>query len=365
MPSEFTNDQTPRQELLLELVRRMDESNASDLHLQEGFPPYLRLVAGLTAQDDLGPVDADTLKAILAEVLDRDALALLDERGSADVGIQLPDMRLRLNAFRHEGGLAASFRRIPTAPPAFAELNLPPVIKRFANLPHGLVIICGPAGSGKSTTLAALIHHINSTRRDHIITIEEPIEFIHKPLTSLVAQREVGRHTGSFASALRDSLREDPNILLVGEMRDLETIDLVLRAAETGHLVYSTLHTSGAAGSLARIIDAFEPSGRATIRVQLSLSLMGVVSQVLLPTKDGKGRVPACEILIVNDAARHLIRENKLEQIPNIIQAGASEGMQTFSGHIAQLSKAGKIDTAGGLEAVGEGWRIADMLFES
>jgi twitching motility protein PilT len=273
-------------------------------------------------------------------------------------------MRLRMAAFRHSGGLAISFRRIPATPPGFGELHLPPVIKRFAALPRGLVVLCGPTGCGKSTTAAALIHLINTSRRAHIITIEDPIEYVHKSRTSLVAQREVGRHTSSFADALREGLREDPDVLLVGEMRDVETIALALRAAETGHLVFSTLHTSGAAGSIARIIDAFEPDARSTVRTQLSLVLMGVVSQVLLPTSDGKMRVPVCEVLIPTDAVRHLIRENKLEQIPNIIQAGAGEGMLSFSAHIAQLTKDGLIDTAGGLEVVGEAWRISDMLFE-
>ncbi len=364
MPEKKLTDASPERRLLNELVSRLEEFDASDLHMQEGYPPYLRLVTGLAPQEDLGPVDGATLRVILADVLDQDVLARIEESGAADAGIDFPVMRLRVNAYRHLGGLAASFRRIPTTPPVFSDLNLPSVIKRFASLPRGLVIICGPAGCGKSTTLASLIHHINSTRRTHIITIEDPIEFVHKPLTGLVAQREVGSHTESFAAALRDALREDPDVLLVGEMRDVETIDLALRAAETGHLVFSTLHTSGAAGSLARIIDAFEAGARDTVRVQLSLSLMGVVSQILLPTKDGRSRVPACEVLVINDAARNLIRENKLEQIPNIIQSGASEGMITFPGHIAELNKAGKIDTAGGLEAVGEGWRIADVLFE-
>jgi twitching motility protein PilT len=342
----------------------MEECNASDLHLQEGHKPYIRIVAGLAPQDDFEPVNGVTLKAILADLLSRAGIGQLEESGSVDAGVQLPGMRLRINAFQHEGGLAISFRRIPTRPPVFSELNLPSVIKRFSNLPRGLVIMCGPAGSGKSTTLAALVHHINSTRRAHIITIEDPIEFIHKPLTGLIAQREVGRDTESFASALKEALREDPDVLLVGEMRDTETIDLSLRAAETGHLVFSTLHTSGAAGSISRIIDAFEAGARSTVRVQLSLTLMGVVSQILLPTRDGKGRVPVCEVLVVNDAVRHLIRENKLEQIPNMIQSGAADGMLSFASHIAELNRAGKIDTAGGLEAVGEGWRIADVLFE-
>ena len=357
-------DQRVPGSLLAELAARMEESNASDLHLQEGLPPYLRVVGGLRPQEDMGPLDGDALAAIVRELLDERSVGRLESHGAVDAGVRFGGMRMRVNVFRHEGGLAASIRRIPAAPPVFQDLNLPSVVKRFANLPRGLVIVCGPTGSGKSTTLAALVNHINSTRRAHIVTIEDPVEFVHPSRTGLVVQREVGRHTSSFADALRDALREDPDVLLVGEMRDLETIELALRAAETGHLVFSTLHTSGAAGSLARIVDAFEPGARSTVRVQLSLVLVGVVSQVLLPTKDGKGRVPACEVLVVNDAVRHLIRENKLEQIPNLIQAGGADGMLTFPAHIAELARAGKIDTAGGLEAVGEAWRIADILFE-
>jgi twitching motility protein PilT len=342
----------------------MGESNASDLHLQQDQPPYLRIIGGLHPQKDLGLVDNVMLEGLVQKLLTEDEIKRLESLGATDAGVILEGIRFRLNAFKHDSGLAMSLRRIPDEPPGFQELNLPAVVKRLANLPRGLVIICGPTGSGKSTTLAAIIHHINSTRRVHIITIEDPIEFVHKSRTGLVVQREIGKHTGSFADALRDALREDPDVLLVGEMRDLETIELALRAAETGHLVFSTLHTFGAAGSLARIVDAFEPGARSTIRVQLSLVLMSVVSQVLLPTKDGRSRIPACEVLMLNDAARHLIRTNKLEQIPNLIQAGASEGMISFSGNIAELARAGLIDTAGGLEAVGEGWRIADMLFE-
>jgi len=351
-------------ELLSLLIDRLIKLDASDLHIQENLSPYFRTAGNLYPQEDFAPLDSQALHSILAEMLDDHSMKQLETYGAVDTSVQLPQLRLRLNAFKHQGGLAISIRRIPLSPPSFHELNLPPIVKKFANLPRGLVIICGPAGCGKSTTLASLVHHINSSRRAHIITIEDPIEFVHHSDMALIAQREVGKHTSSFADALRDALREDPDVLLVGEMRDLETISLALRAAETGHLVFSTLHTSGAAGSIARIIDAFEPGARNTVRVQLSLCLMGIVSQILLPTKDGKGRVPACEVLVVNDAVRHLIRENKLEQIPNIIQAGASEGMISFPAHIAELARSGKIDTAGGLEAVGEAWRIADMLFE-
>jgi twitching motility protein PilT len=273
-------------------------------------------------------------------------------------------MRLRMAAFKHANGLAISFRRLALKPPGFQELNLPPIIGKFSNLPKGLIIFCGPTGCGKSTTMAALINQINSQRRTHIITVEDPIEYVHKSKTSLVAQREVGKHTSSFADALREALREDPDVILVGEMRDAETIELALRAAETGHLVFSTLHTSGATGSISRIIDAFDPEARSMIRSQLAMVLMGVVSQVLLPSKDGRRRVPVCEILIPTDAVRHLIRENKLEQIPNIIQAGHSDGMMSFAAHINELTKQGLIDPVGSLEAVGEEWRIADILFE-
>ena len=346
------------------LISRMEDTGASDLHLQEGEPPFLRIIAGLAPQPDLEPVKREMIRTIIDGLLSEEKKSALEKLGAVDAGVHLPTMRMRLAAFKHAGGLALSFRVIPATPPTFQELGLPAAVRRFANLNRGLVIICGPTGCGKSTTAAAIIHQINSSRRAHIITIEDPVEFIHKSLTSLVAQREVGKHTSSFADALREGLREDPDVLLVGEMRDVETIELALRAAETGHLVLSTLHTSGAAGSMARIIDAFEAGARAMIRTQLSLVLMGVLSQILIPTKDGKRRVPVCEILILNDAARHLIRENKLEQISNVIQSGTEEGMLSFSSHIAELAKDGIIDTAGGLDAVGEAWRLADMLFE-
>jgi twitching motility protein PilT len=289
----------------------------------------------------------------------------LETYGAVDAGVQFPELRFRINAFKHVGGIAISLRRIPVIPPGFHELNLPAVVKKFANLSRGLVILCGPTGCGKSTTLAALIDIINTGRRSHIITIEDPIEFVHKSKLSLVAQREIGRHTGTFSDALRDALREDPNVLLVGEMRDLETIELALRAAETGHLVFSTLHTSGAAQSISRMIDVFDPGTRDIIRTQVSMVLVGVVSQMLIPTKDGKSRIPACEVLVVNDAIRNLIRENKIEQIENIIQSGASEGMITFAHYISDLVKTGKIDTAKGSEALGDSWKIADMVFEA
>lgn len=342
----------------------MVESDASDLHLQEGLYPYLRTVNGLNPLEDLDRITGKFIKDLLSGFLSDEELGNLVRNGSVDAAIQVPGMRFRLNAFNHEGGLAASFRRIPSSPPVFNDLNLPSVVKRFANLPRGLVVICGPTGSGKSTTLASLIHHINSTRRSHIITIEEPVEFVHTSAVSLVAQREVGRHVNTFSDALRDALREDPDVILVGEMRDAETIELALRAAETGHLVFSTLHTIGAAGSISRIIDAFDPAVRHTIRVQLSLSLMGVVSQVLIPAKDGKSRVPGCEVLIVTDAVRNLIRENKIEQVPNLIQSGGDSGMISFSNHVSQLVKEGKIDTSGGVDVIGEAWRMSELIFE-
>lgn len=351
-------------ELLEVLIARMLDTGASDLHLQEGEKPFLRIVSGLAPQSDLEPVDRQMLDTILDGFLGEEQKAWLSESGAVDAGVEVPNMRLRMAAFEHIGGLALSFRPIPAIPPTFKELALPSAVRRFANLHRGLVIFCGPTGCGKSTTAAAVIHQINSSRRSHIISIEDPVEFVHKSKTSLVAQREVGKHTKSFADALREGLREDPDVLLVGEMRDIETIELALRAAETGHLVFSTLHTSGASGSISRIIDAFEPGARAIVRVQLSLVLMGVVSQILVPTKDGKRRVPVCEILIPNDAVRHMIRENKLEQISNVIQAGTDEGMLSFASHISELTKTGVIDTAGGLEAVDEAWRIAEMLFE-
>jgi len=349
-------------ELLRELSSRLKTNNGSDLHLQEGELPALRIVAGLTSQTDLGILIGDVMREILSQLLNEEQLEKYEKSGAVDAGVNLHDMRLRLAAFKHFGGVAISLRRFPAKPPTFQDINLPLVIKRFAKLGRGLVIFCGPTGCGKSTTASAIIHMINSQRRAHIITIEEPIEFVHRSKTSLVAQREVGIHTTSFACALREALREDPDVLLVGEMRDRETIELALTASETGHLVFSTLHTAGAAGSISRIIDAFDSGTRDTIRTQLSMVLEGVVSQILVPTKDGSIRVPICEVLIPNDAVRHLIRENKIEQIPNIIQSGGHEGMLSFNAHIQQLVKESVIDVAGGLDAVNESWRLAEAL---
>jgi twitching motility protein PilT len=359
----MTGQPRPSGDVFADLLSRMEASDASDLHLQVGVRPCIRVTGRLLPQEDLKPTDGVWLEALLNTLLPKPALERLEKRGACDAGVQLEGVRLRLNAFKHLNGLAVSMRRIPMEPPLFHRLNIPAVVKHFANLPRGLVVLCGPTGSGKSTTLASLIHLINTTRRAHIITIEDPIEFLHESKLSLVAQREIGEHTPSFADALRDALREDPNVILVGEMRDLETIELALRAAETGHLVFSTLHTSGAAGSVSRIVDVFEPASRETVRIQLSLVLMGIVSQLLVPTLDGKSRVPICEIMVVNDAVRNLIRENKFEQIVNVIQSGGDDGMVTFAGHAAELVRSGKIDSSLGMETVGEGRRVADMLF--
>ena len=307
-----------------ELLALAAERGASDLHLSAGLPPLARIDGDIEPLA-LPALDSREIRAAI-DSLASDRAAALD----ADFCVEIEDVaRFRVNAFRHERGAGAVFRAIPQHVPAMSELGMGPVFKRIAAAGPGLVLVTGPTGSGKSTTLAAMVDDVNETRRDHILTIEDPIEFIHRPKRCLVNQRQLGRDTASFADALRAALREDPDVILIGEMRDLETIRLALTAAETGHLVFATLHTSSAPKTIDRIVDVFPAGEKETIRSMLAESLRAVVSQALLK-RAGGGRVAAHEIMLGTPAVRNLIREHKVAQLYTAIQTSAAVGMQTL-----------------------------------
>ena len=315
----------------------MDEEGASDLHLVAGAPPRLR-VDGALVRLDHDPMDGDELRSMLYEIAPEYKVAAFEETGDVDFGYEIPGQgRYRANFFNQKHGVGAVFRRIPARVLSARELGLPPILTKFAMLPKGLVLVTGPTGSGKSTTLAAIVDHANTMRRDHILTIEDPIEFVHESRNSQVNHREVGVHTRSFAAALRGALREDPDVILVGEMRDLETIRLALEAAATGHLVLGTLHTPSAAKTINRVIDVFPSEQQNQIRNTLSDALRGVIAQNLFKRMDGKGRVAALEILVATPAIANLIREGKTFQIPGMMQVGKKYGMQTLDDAIMDL----------------------------
>jgi twitching motility protein PilT len=285
------------------------------------------------------------MESILPQVMNEDQIALFKENKEMDLSAKLEGKgRFRVNFFNQINGLAGVFRTIPEVVKDFDDLGIPPILRNLANINRGLVLLTGPTGSGKSTTLAAMIDHVNTTRACHIITIEDPVEYYHRSKESLINQRELGANTKSFSNALRAALREDPDVILVGEMRDLETISLALTAAETGHLVLSTLHTSSAVKAIDRIIDIFPPGQKDQIRSMLSESLEAVIAQKLLPSKDGKGRIPACEVMIASTAIRNLIREDRIYQIPSVIQSGGVDGMQGLDQDLQRLVSQGKIE---------------------
>jgi twitching motility protein PilT len=319
---------------LLELAVK---HNASDLHFSQGLSPLLRIDGEPTFLTDI-PAQSIVVLDLLRTVMTEQQWQNFQQTLESDLSYTLPGgtARFRVNAYYQERGAAAVFRVIPSHVPTLEELALPQTLQNIAKLPHGLVLVTGPTGSGKSTTLAAIIDSINQNRAEHILTIEDPIEFIHQSKKSLINQREAFRHTLSFQNALRASLREDPDVILVGEMRDLETIRLALTAAETGHLVFATLHTSSAAKTINRIIDVFPSAEKSMVGTMLSESLQAVISQTLLKKKGG-GRVAALEIMICTSAIRNLIREDKVAQIYSCIQTGAATGMQTLDQHLKIL----------------------------
>ena len=326
-----------------ELLIIAKEKDASDLHLNIGIAPVIR-INGKLMKLDFQELTPEITHGMIFSILNEKQKSDFDKFGELDLSYELPNIsRFRVNVFKHRRGEAAAFRLIPEKIKTLSELNLPSILSDFTDKEKGLVLITGPTGSGKSTTLASLIDIINKNRYDNVITIEDPIEFIHYHKNCLITQREVGSHTESFASALRSALREDPDVILVGEMRDLETISMALTAAETGHLVFSTVHTISAGETVERIIDVFPPHQQNQVRMQIAGSLLGVVAQTLIPTLDEKGRVPALEIMIANSAIRNLIREGKVHQIPSTIQTSKKDGMQSLDQSLKDLVMEGKI----------------------
>ncbi len=329
---------------ITELLVLTREKGASDLHLTVGVPPKLRVNGELVDVPGWPPLSRENVHAMVYDILTDAHKARFEEHLDLDFSVELSGLgRFRVNVFHQRLGEGAVFRVIPSRIKSVSELGLPPVVEDLAMRDRGLILVTGPTGSGKSTTLAAMVDLINQRRSAHIITLEDPIEFVHTHKRSIVNQREVGMHARSFAAALRAALREDPDVILVGEMRDLETISLALTAAETGHLVLSTLHTSSAAQTVNRIIDVFPSYQQEQVRVQLAESLVGVVAQLLLPTADGAGRVPAVEVMVATPAVRNLIRENKVHQIPSAIQTGLKDGMQSLDQSLRHLLKTGRI----------------------
>jgi len=321
----------------------MNDEGASDLHMMAGQQPVLR-IRGDMERVKFKVMDNETLKNILYEICPEDKIKIFEETGDMDFGYEIPGLaRYRCNYFQQKYGIGAVFREIPSDILTCEQLGLPKVIPKLASLPKGLVLVTGPTGSGKSTTLAAIVDEANRTRKDHILTIEDPIEFVHKSQQCIINHREVGTHTKSFSAALRGALREDPDIILVGELRDLETISLAMEASMTGHLVFGTLHTMNAMKTVDRIIEIFPANQQGQVRSTLADALKAVVSQTLFKRVDVKGRVAALEILICTPAVRNLIREAKTYQIPSIMQTGKKYGMQTIDDAIMELLEKKKI----------------------
>lgn len=335
----MTNQELRIEILLEEVVRK----KASDLHIQVELPPMLRVDGSLVPVSGTDKLDEATVERLIFAILDEDQRQVLMKDKEFDFSFAFGTLgRFRVNAFHERGNLAAALRLIPNEIKSINELGMPPVVMKFAEYPRGLVLVTGPTGSGKSTTLAAIVDKINTERAHHIITIEDPIEFTHKSKKSVVVQREIHYDTYSFSAALRSSLRQDPDVVLIGEMRDLETISAAITIAETGHLVFATLHTNSAAQSIDRMIDVFPPHQQPQIRSQLANILMGICSQRLVPAIGG-GRVVAAEILVANSAVRNIIREGKSHQLDAVIQTGAELGMQTMDRTLASLVQSGTI----------------------
>ena len=313
------------------------KNKASDLHLSAGLPPMIR-VHGDVRKINVPSMDHTQVHDMVYDIMNDGQRKMYEETLECDFSFEIPNLaRFRVNAFNHNRGSGAVFRTIPSKILTLEQLNCPPIFKEIADTPRGIVLVTGPTGSGKSTTLAAMVDYINENEMGHILTVEDPIEFVHTSKKCLINQREVGPHTLSFQNALRSALREDPDVILVGEMRDLETIRLALSAAETGHLVFGTLHTSSAAKTVDRIVDVFPAAEKEMVRSMLSESLRAVISQTLLKTKDEQGRVAAHEIMIGTPAIRNLIRENKVEQMYSAIQTGQNIGMQTLDQNLQDL----------------------------
>jgi twitching motility protein PilT len=320
-----------------ELLAFSVKNKASDLHLSSGLPPMIR-VHGDVRRINLPPLDHTEVHAMVYDIMNDAQRKQFDEHLECDFSFDLPGLaRFRVNAFNQDRGAAAVLRTIPSRVLSLEELQAPKAFADFSTRPRGLVLVTGPTGSGKSTTLAAMVDHVNNNLYGHILTIEDPIEFVHEPRKCVINQREVGPHTLSFQNALRSALREDPDVVLVGELRDLETIRLALTAAETGHLVFGTLHTSSAAKTIDRVVDVFPAAEKEMVRAMLSESLVAVISQALMKLKDGSGRVAVHEIMVGTPAIRNLIRENKVAQMYSMIQTGSQFGMQTLDQSLLEL----------------------------
>jgi twitching motility protein PilT len=327
-------------DLLMEVVNR----RASDLHISAGAAPTIRVRGRLQRLEGYPVLNSTETREIVYSILSGDQRQRLETHWQLDFAYAIPGhARFRVNAYYQRGAVNAAFRLIPFGLTSIDELGLPKAVHDFTRKPRGFVLVTGPTGSGKSTSLAAMIDEINSSREEHIMTIEDPIEFLHAHKKCLVNQRELGSDAQSFADALKAALRQDPDVILVGEMRDLETISTALTAAETGHLVFATLHTQDTAQTVDRIIDVFPPSQQGQVRVQLSVALQGIMTQQLLPTADGAGRVVACEVLVPTPAVRNLIREGKTHQIYSVLQTGSAQGMQTMDAALVQLVRAGRV----------------------
>jgi twitching motility protein PilT len=331
---------------ITELLAFGVKNKASDLHLSAGMPPMIR-VHGEVRKINLPALEHKEVHAMIYDIMNDKQRKVYEEHLECDFSFEIPNLaRFRVNAFVQHRGAGAVLRTIPSKVLTLEQLNAPKIFKEIAEFPRGLVLVTGPTGSGKSTTLAAMIDHVNENDYGHILTVEDPIEFVHESKKCLINQREVGPHTLSFSNALRSALREDPDCILVGEMRDLETIRLAMSGAETGHLVFGTLHTSSAAKTVDRIIDVFPAAEKEMVRAMLSESLRAVISQTLLKTKDGSGRVAAHEIMIGTPAIRNLIRENKVPQMYSAIQTGSQLGMQTLDQNLQDLVKRGIVSPA-------------------
>jgi twitching motility protein PilT len=336
---------------LADVLGEMLDLGASDLHLTANAHPVVRLRGELTPLEHYPKLVPQVLQRVLYAILTQKQRETFEENLELDFAYALPGRaRFRVNLYKQRESLGAAMRMIPYEIKPLEELGVPPAVNNFAGLPRGMVLVTGPTGSGKSTTLASLIDLANRTRHDHIMTVEDPIEFLHRHKSCLVNQREVGEDTKSFASALKHVLRQDPDIILVGEMRDLETISVALTAAETGHLVYATLHTQDAAQTIDRVIDVFPSEQQQQVRVMLAGAIQGIVCQTLCKTADGRGRVVATEVLVATPAIRNLIREGKTHQIYSSMQAGAKHGMHTLDQHLAELVRIGRITYEHGLE---------------
>jgi twitching motility protein PilT len=329
-----TNDFHSIDELLAVTVER----EASDLHLTAGSPAVIRVHGRLERLPDQGRLTPEDIRTLVYRILSTEQQKILETRRQVDLSYSIPGLaRFRVNAYFQRASVGAAFRLIPAEIKSLEQLGIPARLYELADKPRGLVLVTGPTGSGKSTTLAALLDHINHSRHEHILTIEDPIEFLHHHGTCIVNQREIGQDATTFAEGLRAALRQDPDVILVGEMRDLETVSTALTAAETGHLVFATLHTQSAPTTIDRVIDVFPAEQQGQVRVQLASTLQGVVSQNLMPTADGLGRTAALEVLMPDDAVRNLIRQAKVEQIYSVMQTSSSRGMQTMEQSLADL----------------------------